>query len=411
MQFRRRMFDLTEERIRDFECDHMHVVSLQAVYPTGNTIIGIKVIRAAPFVNMSGTVYFPHMRLSTSIIALSAAALLGASANLDAQEKEVCAMARLALAYDAICLGHDVGDDHPERPARLEAALRGVDKCGLGGSLIRVGPAPDTERWIDEVHPIEHRRKIQQFCAADGGLLEPSTPISEGTYKAAVAAVGCAVAAADAVMTGKARRAFCAIRPPGHHSSGMRPMGFCLFNNVAIAAVYAEKKHGARKVLIVDFDVHHGNGTQNIFNSDPSVMLFDVHQDPLYPGTGKADESGEGEAKGTKFNVPLPRGADDAAYLKVFEEKLRPAALAFHPDLILISAGFDAHKDDPLGGMKLTADGYAALTTVVVEIAEKCCEGRVVSVLEGGYNLEALAESVAAHVRSLAWRKEPAPRP
>lgn len=312
------------------------------------------------------------------------------------------AMAPIAIAYDAVCLGHDVDADHPERPERIGAALHGIEACGLGDKRLLIGPAADAEFWIDEVHPPEHRRNIQRLCASGGGFLEQSTPVSEGTYKAAVAAVGCSIAAVEAVMTGKARRAFCPVRPPGHHSSGVKAMGFCVFNNLAAAAIRARKKHGAKKVLIVDWDAHHGNGTQNIFNKDPSILFFDAHQHPLYPGTGKADDIGEGEAKGTKINVPLPAGSGDKDYLKVFEDRLIPVAIAFKPDLILISAGFDAARRDPLGGMELTDDGFASLTRLVVELADELCQGRVVSILEGGYNLEELTACVKAHVQELA---------
>ena len=202
-------------------------------------------------------------------------------------------------------------------------------------------------------------------------------------------------------MDGKVRNAFCAVRPPGHHALKDRAMGFCLFNNVAIAASYIQKKHKLGKVLIVDWDVHHGNGTQAAFYDDPSVFYFSAHQSPFYPGTGSAEERGAGKGVGFTLNVPLPAGCGDAEYKKAFLEKLKPAAAAFQPDFVLVSAGFDAAKDDLLGRMKVTPEGYAELTRIVKGIAEQHCQGRLVSVLEGGYNLEGLAASVEAHVRVL----------
>jgi acetoin utilization deacetylase AcuC-like enzyme len=214
-------------------------------------------------------------------------------------------------------------------------------------------------------------------------------------------AVGGVQSAIDAVMEGRIKNAFCAVRPPGHHALKDRAMGFCFFNNVAIAAKYIQNQHRLSKVLVVDWDVHHGNGTQAIFYDDPTVFYFSAHQSPFYPGTGGADEKGEGKGLGFTLNVPLPAGSGDAEYLKAFEERLKPAAAAFQPDFVLISAGFDSARDDLLGRMNLTPGGYAQLTRIVKAIAEQHCRGRLVSVLEGGYNLEALAASVEAHLRVL----------
>jgi acetoin utilization deacetylase AcuC-like enzyme len=226
-------------------------------------------------------------------------------------------------------------------------------------------------------------------------------PISAESYEAALVAAGGVLSAIDAVVEKKAANAFCAVRPPGHHSLKDKAMGFCIFNNVAVGAKYIQKKHNLSDILIVDWDVHHGNGTQATFYDDPSVLYFSTHQYPFYPGTGSEAEKGDGKGLNYNINVPLPIGSGDADYVKAFKEKLEPAALAFSPDFVLISAGFDAHKDDLLGGMKVTADGFAQLTQIVKEISEKCCEGRLVSVLEGGYGLEGLADSVEAHIRIL----------
>ncbi|HEX29514.1 TPA: histone deacetylase, partial [Candidatus Poribacteria bacterium] len=197
------------------------------------------------------------------------------------------------------------------------------------------------------------------------------------------------------------KNVFCAIRPPGHHALKSRAMGFCLFNNVAIGARYIQRKYGLSKVLIVDWDVHHGNGTQAIFYDDPTALYFSTHQYPFYPGTGSREERGIGKGEGYTVNVPLPAGSGDEEYVRIFEEILRPKAIQFDPDFILISAGFDPYEDDPIGGMRVTPEGFAELTKIVKEIAEECCEGRLVSVLEGGYNLEGLAESVEAHILAL----------
>jgi acetoin utilization deacetylase AcuC-like enzyme len=202
-------------------------------------------------------------------------------------------------------------------------------------------------------------------------------------------------------MNKKITNAFCAIRPPGHHAVRDRAMGFCIFNNVAIGARYIQTKYNLSKILIVDWDVHHGNSTQATFYDDPNVLYFSCHQYPFYPGTGSEAEKGSGKGLNYNINVPLPAGAGDSAYLKVFNEKLKPAALSFSPDFVLISAGFDAHENDLLGGMKVTSEGFARMTQLVKQIAEKCCEGRLVSVLEGGYELEGLSASVEAHIRVL----------
>jgi len=214
-------------------------------------------------------------------------------------------------------------------------------------------------------------------------------------------AAGGVLAAIDAVMEQKVTNAFCAVRPPGHHALENRAMGFCIFNNVAIGTRYIQEKHNLPKVLIVDWDVHHGNGTQAAFYDDPNVLYFSVHQYPFYPGSGSQAEQGRGKGLKTNINVPLPAGSGDESYVKAFEEKLAPAASSFAPDFVLVSAGFDAHKGDLLGGMRVTEQGFAKLTQIVKSIAEKCCSGRLVSVLEGGYGMEGLAASVEAHIRVL----------
>ncbi len=310
---------------------------------------------------------------------------------------------KTGLVYDEVFLKHKTGPGHPERPERLTAIMDRLKLNGVLAHLVLLKPAAAAQEWITRVHTPEYVERVRKSCAAGIGYVDtPDAPASFDSYEAALAAVGGVLGAVDAVMDGRIKNAFCAVRPPGHHALKERAMGFCLFNNVAIAARYIQKRHKLAKVLIVDWDVHHGNGTQAAFYDDPTVFYFSTHQSPFYPGSGNAEEKGEGKGVGFTLNVPLPAGSGDAEYLKAFEEKLGPAAAAFKPDFVLISAGFDAAQDDLLGRMKITPAGYAALTRIVKGIAEKYCQGRLVATLEGGYNLEALAASVEAHVRVLA---------
>jgi len=306
------------------------------------------------------------------------------------------------LVYDEVYLRHETQKGHPERPERLSAIVRRLEKTGLLARMAQLKPVAAEEKWLLTVHAPEYVEHVRRSCQGGARFLDSmDTPVSKESFAAAEMAAGGVLAAVDAVVEGKVQSAFCAVRPPGHHATKNRAMGFCLLNNVAIAARYARQKHKLAKVLIVDWDVHHGNGTQAAFDDDPTVFYFSIHQYPFYPGTGSADERGRGKALGTKLNVPLPAGSGDREYKRAFEEKLRPAALAFKPDLVLISAGFDAYEHDLLGGMKVSTEGFAELTRIVREIAGQCCGGRLVSVLEGGYNLDGLADCVEAHIRVL----------
>ena len=302
--------------------------------------------------------------------------------------------------YGDIYLKHHTGAGHPERPERLTAIVERFQQRGL--RLVQLKPAPAALEWITAVHAPQYVERVKKDCQSGLGYVDTSdAPVSSDSYEVAVAAVGGVLGAVDAVMAGRIKNAFCAVRPPGHHSLTNHAMGFCLFNNVAIAARYIQQKHKLAKVLIVDWDVHHGNGTQATFYPDPTVFYFSIHQSPFYPGTGDAQETGEGRGAGFTLNVPLSAGCGDAEYKKAVEERLLPAAAAFKPDFVLISAGFDAAKGDLLGQMKVTPEGYAALTRVVKGIAERYSQGRLVSILEGGYALEGLAASAEAHVRVL----------
>ena len=306
------------------------------------------------------------------------------------------------FVYDDIYLEHKTTEGHPEAPQRLVAIVDRLKAKELYSRLFKLSPKPVSSEWLTMVHSPEYIQRVRRSCEEGAGYLDSmDVPISPKSYKAALAAVGGVLCAIDAVMEKKVTNAFCAVRPPGHHALKNKAMGFCIFNNLAIGTRYVQKKHGLSKILIVDWDVHHGNGTQAAFYNDPSVLYFSVHQYPFYPGTGSETEKGGGKGLNYNINVPLPAGSGDADYVRVFREKLEPAALAFSPDFVLISAGFDAHKDDLLGGMRVTAQGFAQLTQTVKEIAEKCCEGRLVSVLEGGYGLDGLAASVEAHIKVL----------
>ncbi|MEE8384320.1 MAG: SUMF1/EgtB/PvdO family nonheme iron enzyme [Dehalococcoidia bacterium] len=312
------------------------------------------------------------------------------------------ASGKTGFVYGEIYLRHDTGKGHPERPQRLTAITERLGKAGLMSKLIAIRPRPAADKWLATVHTPKYVARIQKACREGAGYVDSrDTPVSKDSFKAAVHAAGGVLAAIDAVMAGKVRNAFCAVRPPGHHALKDKAMGFCLFNNVAVAARYIQKKHALARVLIVDWDVHHGNGTQAMFYADPTVLYFGVHRHPFYPGTGAADERGEGKAVGTTLNVPLRAGSGDREFAQALTDKLVPAARKFRPDFVLISAGFDAHQKDPLGGMKVTAEGYARLTRIVKGIAAEHCRGRLVSVLEGGYSLEGLADSCEAHVRAL----------
>ncbi|MSQ60092.1 MAG: histone deacetylase [Betaproteobacteria bacterium] len=301
------------------------------------------------------------------------------------------------------CAKHIAGEGHPEHSGRTDAVLKAMGVLEReGGITLAKGKIADEEE-VQLVHSKSYFERVKSEIQQGAPQLSAGdVALSSGSLEAALAAVGCLISAVDAVMAGDAKNAFCAVRPPGHHASAERGMGFCLFNNVAVAARYARKKYGVQRVLIADWDVHHGNGTQDIFWRDKSVMFFDTHMDPWYPGTGGIDEIGEGEAKGQIINRPFPAGAGREEILGAYKEDLVPAAAHFKPELVLISAGFDSRAGDPLGQFQLADKDYAAMTDVLTGIARKYAGGRIVSALEGGYNLKGLASATTAHVRRLA---------
>jgi acetoin utilization deacetylase AcuC-like enzyme len=308
-------------------------------------------------------------------------------------------MPSIGLVLHDDYLQHETGPAHPEKPARLRAIVDHLEATGIARDAVPIQPRAAETAWIEQVHAPEYVRRVRETCAGGRSIIDSmDTVISARSYEVSLLAAGGALAAADAVVEGRVAGAFCAVRPPGHHALSDLAMGFCLFNNVAIAARYLQRRHGIERVLIVDWDVHHGNGTQDAFYEDPSVFFFSIHQYPFYPGTGASAETGAGEGRGFTLNAPMPAGRGDDDYLRVFEETLGPRVASFRPQFILISAGFDAHRADPLGGMNLTEEGYARLTSLVRSWAAEHCAGRIVSMLEGGYDLGALARSVATHV-------------
>lgn len=304
-------------------------------------------------------------------------------------------MSRTALIYHPTYLLHDT-DGHPEKKERLVAILDAIRSEKLDCEFII--PKPATEEQVASVHAKRYIDQVKAICRHGGGYLDVDTVLSKDSYDAAMMAAGGAMGAVDAVL-GEYDSAFALVRPPGHHAKTNRGMGFCIFNNIAIAAKHAQTL-GLKKVLIVDWDVHHGNGTCDTFYSDPSVLYFSTHMYPHYPGTGRADEVGEDGAEGTTVNVPLPSGTGDEGYLMAYQEILKPIAQEFRPDIVLVSAGQDPHKDDPLGGMRLTSAGFGAIAGIVKEIADSSCQGRLAASLEGGYNLRASAEAVVSEIRA-----------
>lgn len=309
------------------------------------------------------------------------------------------------FVYHSDYLLHTMGDWHPERPQRLSSIVEHLKKIEFWDTLIHIQPYSADVKWIETIHTPEYIKSVEDACSLGFYQLDADTAVNKDSYRVALLAAGGALAAADAVMSEKVKNVFCAVRPPGHHAERNMARGFCLFNNIAIVAKYLQQEYNLKKIFIVDWDVHHGNGTQNSFYADPSVFYFSMHQWPHFPGSGLKTERGQGDGLGYTLNVPMPPGQGDEEYIEVFEQLLFPAVIEFEPDFFLISAGFDAHSLDQLAGMEMTRAGFGKLTKIVKNLADEYCEGRIISLLEGGYNLEMQAQCVARHLEVLQERR------
>jgi len=297
---------------------------------------------------------------------------------------------------------HLTGPGHPERPARYDAVMNGIAAVAPADSLSRIEPRPATHDEVGLCHTRQYIETVQSDVGAGRYCLSTGdTDICDRSLEVALTAAGGALSAVDAVLSGAVKNAFCVLRPPGHHATVDQGMGFCIFNNAAIAARYAQKTAAVERVLIADWDVHHGNGTQWIFYDDPSVFYFSTHQWPLYPGTGMASDVGTGAGKGTTLNCPFGAGAGSSEIVGAFRSKLIPAMRKYNPQFVIISAGFDSEAGDPLGGFSLVERDFVELTEIMLEIAGEHAEGRLISVLEGGYRLDGLSAMAGAHVGAM----------
>jgi acetoin utilization deacetylase AcuC-like enzyme len=310
-------------------------------------------------------------------------------------------MVKTGIVQDVRYLNHQADTYHPESHHRLEVIHQMLKEPGMKGGFLEIQPRLATREELELIHVPRYVQLVASTADRDYALLDPDTYACPKSYETARLAAGGVLAAVDQVLAGPAANAFAFIRPPGHHAESSRAMGFCLFNNVAVAAAYALREHGIRKVLIIDWDLHHGNGTQHSFYERPDVLYFSTHQFPYYPGTGAVSEVGSGNGKGFTVNVPLAPGPGDGEYMSIFEEILEPIALEFKPDLVFVSAGFDIYYQDPLGGMQVTPAGFANLARIILDFAEKTCRGKVVFLLEGGYHLEGLRDSAREVLKTL----------
>jgi acetoin utilization deacetylase AcuC-like enzyme len=313
----------------------------------------------------------------------------------------------MTLLYsDPLFLKHDTGR-HPETAERLRSITARLDKSGLAKKCQAGAYKPLTEETITRIHSPKQLQGVKQLAEHGGGRIDPDTVVSPDSFQVALSAAGACVAAVDAVVKGTDHTALCLVRPPGHHATPTRSMGFCLFNNIALAARHAKAAHGLSRLLIVDWDVHHGNGTQDIFYEDPEVLFYSIHRygNGFYPGTGAANETGRGKGLGFTLNVPIRYGTARKDYHASFLKALEKAGDKIKPELVLVSAGFDAHVKDPIGSLGLEVEDFVTLTQEVLEVAKVHAKGQVVSCLEGGYHLEALAESVQAHLEQLLGAK------
>lgn len=310
------------------------------------------------------------------------------------------------LLYDPIYLDHNTGFGHPERSERLSAALEYIKQQPFFEEIVPVLPRSAEPEWVQQIHTSRYMARAETACRRNSSHLDSlDVAISTRSFDVALQAAGGALELGDRVVSGALDNAFGLIRPPGHHAEQDMALGFCLFNNIAILARYLQKQHGLQKVLILDWDVHHGNGTQHTFEEDPSVFYVSLHQYPYYPGTGAVAETGKGRGLGATLNCPMPAGADDNDYQSAFTDRILPAVNAFGPEIVLISAGFDAHAADPLAQINLSTECYSWMSERMMEVADQHADGKLIALLEGGYDLKALAHSAAAHLRVLAGLK------
>ena len=308
-----------------------------------------------------------------------------------------------ALIQHPIYKKHETGPGHPETPLRYEVVMNALKlEIDLWESLIKIQPEPATKGMIQAAHTPQHFKLVEDAFAEGFDRLDADTMISMNSFEASLYAAGGAIAGVDAVMLGQAKNAFVAVRPPGHHATRERAMGFCIFNNVAVAARYAQNKYKEiERIAIVDWDVHHGNGAQGIFYDDPTIFFFSMHQYPWYPGTGSRGETGHGRGLGMTLNVPVKANTPAMEQKRSFEAAIEQISRKIRPDLIFISAGFDAHLEDPLGQLRLEDNDFVSMTRTVKQWADEVCDGRIVSCLEGGYNLSTLGQTVVAHINEL----------
>lgn len=309
------------------------------------------------------------------------------------------------IVKDPRYAGHCMGPGEPECPERLEVLYTLLDEPGLADALTVIAPRPAETAELETVHAPQYIRRIAATAGHTSTYLDEDTRTAPGSHEAAVLAAGGLCRAIEAVHNRAVGNAFALVRPPGHHAEHNASGGFCLYNNIAVGTRFAQNRLGRSRILVVDWDLHHGNGTQQCFAEDPSVLFFSTHKAFTYPHTGRAADIGKGRGKGYTINVPLLPGFGDGEFLVLFEALLRPVAMAFQPDLVLVSAGFDIHADDPMGGMQVTPDGFAAMTRVLLDIADACCDGKLVMVLEGGYDLASLRDSVRQVLRELTGQQ------
>ena len=316
---------------------------------------------------------------------------------------------KTGILWDDLFLKHDTGLAHPESKERLLSIRQGLDAYTHVNDLKRLGLRPATQAELGLVHPAAHIRNIQRTAGKPFSYLDPDTAVCDVSYEVAIHAVGGVLQMIESLMSGEIDNGFAFVRPPGHHAEPERAMGFCLFSNVALGAAYALKRFGLERILVVDFDVHHGNGTQKTFYHRQDVLFISTHQFPLFPGTGAFPEIGSASGRGFTLNFPLPAGTGDATYGLLFDKIILPVAKAYRPQLMLVSAGFDAYMEDPLAGMRVTPAGFASMARHLKVLADTVCQGRMVLILEGGYHLEGLRESVLRVLDQLCGHPVPVP--